>query len=95
MQFFAFAALVAFFSASSVTAIDRRIEVETLSVFCDTWESACAVQAGGTTNLAAFCEPGFQGNGTANVFCVSTINGVTTDYTQMVIDALNATRGSL
>ncbi|KAF5392972.1 hypothetical protein D9757_001146 [Collybiopsis confluens] len=91
MQFLAFATLVALFSASSVSAIDRRIEVETLSVFCNAWQSECTGQAQTTTNLEAYCEPGYVGNGTASVFCVSTVNGVTIDYTQQVIDALHAT----
>ncbi|KIK64849.1 hypothetical protein GYMLUDRAFT_402952 [Collybiopsis luxurians FD-317 M1] len=91
MKFFAFAALVASISVSSVLAIDRRIEVNTLNVFCNTWTSECAFQAGSTANLAALCEPGPGGDGTAWVDCVSSANGVVTDYTQQVIDVLGAT----
>ncbi|KIK64820.1 hypothetical protein GYMLUDRAFT_39782 [Collybiopsis luxurians FD-317 M1] len=94
MRFFTFAAFVASLCAPSVLAIDRRIEVNTLSVFCDTWANECAVQAGTTTNLEAYCEPGYAGNGTASVFCTSSNNGVVTDYTQQVIDALHATLAS-
>ncbi|KAE9399397.1 hypothetical protein BT96DRAFT_920187 [Gymnopus androsaceus JB14] len=77
---------------ASVAAEDYRREVYTLSVFCDAWNRRCASIAHRTGNVDSYCEPGYDGNGTASAFCTSLNGSIVTDYSEQVISSLHATQ---
>ncbi|KAJ4475532.1 hypothetical protein J3R30DRAFT_3706063 [Lentinula aciculospora] len=90
MKFFTTVTLVGYFSIASVLAVDLRREVYTLSVFCDAWSKECAIIANATGDAYSYCEPGYDGAGTASADCFTYDGTTITDYTQSVISSLNA-----
>ncbi|KAJ3991805.1 hypothetical protein F5050DRAFT_1792413 [Lentinula boryana] len=90
MKFVAIAGLVVYLSISSVSSVDLRREVYTLSVFCDAWNKECAALANGTGDGFSYCESGYDGAGTASADCYTYDGSTTTDYTESIISSLNA-----
>ncbi|KAJ3760634.1 hypothetical protein EV360DRAFT_81005 [Lentinula raphanica] len=85
-----FACSLAVSSVSFVAAVDLRREVYTLSVFCDAWNKECAAVANATGDAFSYCEPGYDGAGTASADCYTYDGSTTTDYTDSVISSMNA-----
>ncbi|KAJ3926942.1 MAG: hypothetical protein NXY57DRAFT_1027260 [Lentinula lateritia] len=90
MRFFTITAFAVSLFVPSISAVDLRREIYTLSVFCDAWNKECAAQANATGDGFSYCESGYDGAGTASADCYTYDGSTTVDYTDSVISSLNA-----
>ncbi|KAM0746102.1 hypothetical protein T439DRAFT_350794 [Meredithblackwellia eburnea MCA 4105] len=81
------------FSTKLVVATDTRREVYTFDPFCAVFKKECKTIATYFGKPEPYCQPGYDGNGTATVNCIATYGHNNSKYIVLNDQVVKAIKG--